>query len=248
MGCPAGRARPAGGDGPTIEVGNEVRLTFDGVPGGRSEAASVADDALPADGDPRCADLALAIGAELGLTATTVVVIISDSLCGDTGSELWPALCAGAPVVLAQLDGDRPGAALSTLTRSTQATLLQASPQTWRALIDTGMRSGRSLRAFVSPAPADRELAAAILERCRVAFCAHCAPGLGGPVTFGRFEPGEPLTIGRPLPGCRVEVVDAAGAPAAVDVVGGLVLARSGIEVRTGQRARRLADGRAQLV
>ena len=247
-GVPCGARAPGREDGPTIDVGNEVRLTFDGVPGSCSDAAGLAHDALPAGADPRCADLALALGAELGLTATTVVVVIADSLYGDTGSELWPALCAGAPVVLAQLDGDRPGAALSTLTRSTQATLLQASPQTWRALIDTGMRSGRSLRAFVTPAPADSELAAAILERCRVAFCAHSAPGLRGPVTFGRFEPGEPLTIGRPLPGCRVDVVDAAGAPAAVDVVGELVLARAGTEVRTGERARRLADGRAQLV
>ena len=66
--------------------------------------------------------------------------------------------------------------------RAHTATVLQATPDTWRRLLDTNLRPSRALRALVTPATSDPVLAERILERCRVVFCAHDAPAISGPV------------------------------------------------------------------
>jgi non-ribosomal peptide synthetase component F len=218
-------------------------------------------DGTTSGAEPGAVNLALALAAALDLGPADTVVVLPEMLRRSPETELWPALSAGARVVLASREDAASGAALSRLVRSHKATLMHADPPTWRALLESGLRGSRTLRAFSGPGPLDRELADAINDRCRVLFHGHGAEGAGAFVTFGQVRGDEPVTIGRPLANCRAYVIDGHGRPTPIGIAGELMLAGAGVTagteedpfaggpaVRTGERARWLADGRIELL
>jgi non-ribosomal peptide synthetase component F len=214
-------------------------------------------------------NLTLALTTELGLSGTDVVAVLPEMLYTSAITELWPALGAGARLVLLTPEQAADGRALSRRIRAERATLLHADPSTWQRLVDSGLRSSRTLRALCGPGRLDRDLADAILARCRVLFNAHGSPYATGLSTFAQIGSEGPITIGRPLANCRAYVVDRFQRPVAVGITGRLLLAGVGVTappvsagadggtrdpfaggpaVDTGERARWLADGRLALV
>jgi non-ribosomal peptide synthetase component F len=226
------------------------RLVGEDVRGGAAswnEAASV--------------NLALGLADEVGIGPGDTVVVLPEMLRRSPETELWPALAAGATVVLASREDAGSGAVLSRLVRARKATLLHADPPTWQALVNSGLRGSRTLRALSGPGPLDRELADAILDRCRMLFHGHGTAAAGAFATLGLVRAEGPVTIGRPLPNRRAYVLDRHGRPMSIGVAGELMLAGPGAApgteedpfaggpaVRTGERARWLADGRLELL
>ena len=112
--------------------------------------------------------------------------------------ELWLPLIAGARVVIASAEDAADGRRLSRLIKSERVTFLHAAPSTWQMLLDTGLRSARSLRALSGGEPLSRELADRILERCRLLWNAYGAVETGFYATLARVEPNSPIGIGHP--------------------------------------------------
>jgi non-ribosomal peptide synthetase component F len=217
-------------DDPALTAGGRTR-TYRELPG-----AEIGVDGLPADAS--VTQLLAGLAAEVGLGAQDTVLVLPATLARAPLAAVGLPLVAGAHVVLAD---ELNGVQASQLISSAGVTFLHATPDEWRALIDTGLRPARSLRALSSGAALTRELADAILARCRVLWNAYETAGTYA--LAGRVEAGEPVTIGRPLANVRVEIVDRSGRPVPVGFLGELRIAA----VATGDRARWRPDGTVEL-
>ncbi|HWG90950.1 MAG TPA: amino acid adenylation domain-containing protein, partial [Candidatus Thermoplasmatota archaeon] len=147
------------------------------------------------------------------------------------GLELYLPLLCGATVLLPPRDVVTDGRRL--LEASRDATFLQATPATWRMLLETGWRPGETpgLRALCGGEALPPGLARALLDRAEALW------NLYGPTettiwsTFHRVtEVGEPrVPIGRPLANTRVYVLGPTGEPMPVGVPGELWIGGDGV-------------------
>jgi amino acid adenylation domain-containing protein len=127
------------------------------------------------------------------------------------GLELFLPLWVGGTVVIADRDTVRDARLLRDKLEHDAISIMQATPVTWRLLLEAGYRGGRGLRMLcggeaLSPELADRLLAAG-----------GELWNLYGPTettvwsTLERVAPGfDRITIGAPIDGTRVYVLDAA--------------------------------------
>ena len=78
--------------------------------------------------------------------------------------EIWLPLVRGATVVLVDRQTGRDGFALRERIASGHPTYIQATPSTWRLLLDAGWRDGRGVTAISGGEPLTPALAAALLD------------------------------------------------------------------------------------
>jgi non-ribosomal peptide synthetase component F len=174
-------------------------------------------------------NLATAMAADLGIGPADTVLTLPSTFFRVSVMELWLALIAGARIVVAPADMATEGARLSRLIAAERVTFLHAPPSTWQTLIDTGLRSTRSLRALCGGEQLSEELADQILERCRVLWNAYGAVETTAYSTLARVEQSAPVTIGRPIANTRVYVLDGSNRPVPVGVTGELLVAGDGV-------------------
>ena len=79
--------------------------------------------------------------------------------------ELLLPLLVGAEIVLAPREVATDGDALRKLLETTQATTMQATPATWRLLVEAGWRGCTGFKSLCGGEPLPTELAQALLER-----------------------------------------------------------------------------------
>src|SRR5205085_1574017 len=97
--------------------------------------------------DPRHpAERLAAVLDELG--AGDVLVAVTTLAFDIAGLELWLPLTRGAQVVVADADTAHDGARLAGLLAAAGATVLQATPASWRMLVDAGWRGDERLTAL----------------------------------------------------------------------------------------------------
>jgi amino acid adenylation domain-containing protein len=171
--------------------------------------------------------------AEPGIAATDRWVSVTTLSFDIAGLELFGPLSAGATVVLASrataLDGQR----LAALLDDERATLLQATPATWRLLLESGWNGTRApvgLKMLCGGEALPRELAERLLA----------LPGelwnMYGPTettiwsTVARVrDTTRPITIGRPIAETSVHVLEPSGLPAPIGVAGELCIGGAGL-------------------
>jgi amino acid adenylation domain-containing protein len=217
-------------------------------------------------------NVAQAMATELDLGPADTVLVLPAAFFNASVTELLAPLVAGARIVVAAADAAADGAVLSRLIAAERVNFLHAQPRAWQALIDTGLRPTRGLRALSGGESLSVELADQILDRCRTLWNTYGKAETTFYSTLGRIERSAPINIGRPIANTRAYVLDRDGRPAAVGVTGELLLAGDGLApgyadrperaaemfvadpfapgraYRTGDAARWLPDGRLQLV
>ncbi|HMB71132.1 MAG TPA: condensation domain-containing protein, partial [bacterium] len=146
--------------------------------------------------------------AEPGLSADDVLVAVTTLSFDIAGLELWLPLTTGAQVVVAGREDAGDGERLGGLLKERRATVMQATPATWRLLIDSGWAGDPSLKALCGGEALPPELAAALRPRCRELW------NLYGPTettiwsTTRRLEDDGPVTVGGPIAATQVHVLD----------------------------------------
>jgi amino acid adenylation domain-containing protein len=167
---------------------------------------------------------------EPGLSADEVLVSVTTLSFDIAVLELFLPLVAGARVVLADRDTAMDGRALAALLERSRATVMQATPTTWRLLAASGWAGSPGLRMLCGGEALPRDLAETLLGRGRELW------NLYGPTettiwsAVERVEPGEgPVPIGRPIANTSLYVVDAAGELAPLGVLGELCIGGAGV-------------------
>ena len=165
-----------------------------------------------------------------GLSAEDVLVAVTTLSFDIAGLELYLPLLVGAQVVIAQAETAADPRALAALLESSQATVMQATPTTWRMLLDTGWTPARPLTALCGGEPLPVALADRLVDRevnlwnmygpTETTIWSTCAP-----ITTH----GETLTIGRPIANTSLYILDRHLEPVPLGVAGELWIGGDGL-------------------
>ena len=165
-----------------------------------------------------------------GLTSDDRLLAITTTTFDISGLELFLPLYVGALVEIADRETAQDPRLLRKRLEKEPPTVLQATPATWRLLIEAGWKGGRPLKMLCGGEALSAALATDLLRRGTELW------NMYGPTettiwsTLKRIEPGfESITVGRPIDNTLVHVVDESLAPVPVGIVGEIVIGGMGL-------------------
>ncbi len=171
-----------------------------------------------------------AMRREPGLTADDVLLAVTTLSFDIAGLEIWLPLMVGARIIIASRDDTLDGTALIRLIDEQQVTLLQATPATWRLLLDAGWTGSAALKALCGGEALPADLASALVGRVSELW------NMYGPTettiwsTVTRMvDHAAPISIGHPIANTRVHIVDPVGNRVPIGVPGELCIAGEGV-------------------
>ena len=101
-----------------------------------------------------------------GLTEEDVLLSVTTLSFDIAALEIFLPLTVGARLVLVSREVASDGARLSERLAKSGATVMQATPATWRLLLEAGWRGSRRLKILCGGEALDRELADQLLKKC----------------------------------------------------------------------------------
>lgn len=151
--------------------------------------------------------------------------------------ELFLPLVSGGTVILADRETVSDPPLLAALIAGARPSMMQATPATWRSLIEAGWRGAQDMTVLCGGEALSRELADKLLPRCAALW------NMYGPTettiwsTVERVAPGtERVAIGRPIANTSIYILDPAGQPVPPGVSGEIYI--GGVGVARGYRHR----------
>lgn len=219
-------------------------------------------------------NLLFAMAREPGFDEGDTILAVTTVTFDIAALELLLPLIRGGRVAIATAEEARDGTELLARLEQSKATVLQATPMTWRLLLEAGFRSRPGFRMLCGGEALPLDLAQKLLE--------------GGGELWNMYGPTETtiwssavrilpedevITIGLPIANTQFYIVDANDAPVGVGIPGELLIAGAGLArgyagnprltaksfianpidpgtsaraYRTGDRAKYLPDGRIQ--
>jgi amino acid adenylation domain-containing protein len=146
------------------------------------------------------------------------------------GLELYLPLVSGARVVIAPRDAAFDGDALATILNDSKITIMQATPVTWRLLLESGWQGTPGLKLLCGGEALKSELAAQLVATGAEVW------NLYGPTettiwsTLQRIHSeGARVSIGRPIANTQVHLLDEHGQPVPPGIAGELYIGGAGL-------------------
>ena len=170
-----------------------------------------------------------AMRREPGFAAGEALLAVTTLSFDIAGLELYLPLLAGGRVVIASSDTAADGRLLAEELARSRAAVLQATPATWRMLLESGWEGDGRLRALCGGEALPEELAAKLLPRVGSLW------NLYGPTettiwsSVVEVREGEPVRVGPPLANTRFYVVDWSFQPVPAGVPGELLIGGDGL-------------------
>ncbi|MET9831652.1 amino acid adenylation domain-containing protein [Streptomyces sp. NPDC006385] len=216
------------------------------------------------------ANLLLSMAEEPGLSAGDHLLALT-TVCFDIAAlELFLPLITGARVEILPAEVTRDGVLLRRLLENSPATVMQATPATWKMLLAAGWRGTPGLKALCGGEALEQDTAERLLARAGEVW------NMFGPTettiwsSVSRLTPGEGVTIGHPIANTTLHVLDARRRPVPTGVPGELYIGGAGLAIgylgrpelteerfvtldgerryRTGDLVRALPDGRIEYL
>lgn len=171
-----------------------------------------------------------AMRKEPGCTAQDVMVSVTTLSFDIAGLELYVPLLVGGRVEIASRADAIDGRKLRSLYEAVQPTIMQATPATWRMLIDAGWLGSDRLTVLCGGEALSPDLAAGLLDRSAALW------NMYGPTettiwsTIERIERADQeITIGRPIANTETYILDRFLQPVPVGVSGELYIGGHGL-------------------
>ncbi|HEX2699956.1 MAG TPA: amino acid adenylation domain-containing protein [Acidimicrobiales bacterium] len=164
-----------------------------------------------------------------GLDAGDVVLAVTTLSFDIAVLEIFLPLIRGAAVVVATREAAADPGQLTATIAAGGVTVMQATPTTWRMLLDAGWKVPDGLKVLCGGEALPAELADRLLDQSREVW------NLYGPTettvwsTVAKLAAGDPVTIGRPIANTTVYVLDARLRPVPVGVPGELHIGGAGV-------------------
>lgn len=236
------------GDYRKVGIENVLSGVADGVPGVPCDAVALggADEAdlvyvlytSGSSGKPKgvalehrnVVNFLLSMQCEPGLTPQDRLLAVTTLSFDIAGLELYLPLITGATVVIAGREEAADGIALRALIDTHRATVMQATPTTWRLLIEAGWEGSPEFKVLCGGEALPKDLAQKLLQRCGELW------NMYGPTEttiwstlFQVVDRDAPVLIGRPIANTRIYVLDRSGRPVPTGVPGELHIAGAGV-------------------
>jgi amino acid adenylation domain-containing protein len=167
---------------------------------------------------------------EPGMAAEDTLVAVTTLAFDIAALELFLPLITGARVVIAPREVTMDGAQLAGLLALSGATIFQATPATFRLLLEAGWKGNPGLKILCGGEALPRDLADSLLNCCASLW------NMYGPTETAiwsstiRLEPGGgPVPIGPPIANTQFYVLDPAGEPVPIGVAGELHIGGDGV-------------------
>ena len=160
------------------------------------------------------------------------------------GLELYLPLISGSELIITDMDTAKDGRLLMDIVREKNVNIMQATPSTWRMMIESGWNERLPLKVLCGGEALSKDLADKLLSRCGSLW------NMYGPTettiwsTVKQIIPGnEFITIGRPIANTQVYILDEYLKPLPEGLVGEIYIAGDGVArgylnqpVLTGER------------
>ncbi|HEU0076107.1 MAG TPA: amino acid adenylation domain-containing protein, partial [Longimicrobiaceae bacterium] len=171
-----------------------------------------------------------AMRREPGISADDGLLAVTTLSFDIAGLELFLPLLAGARTVLADRETASDPLRLAGALDAAGATVLQATPATWRMLLAAGWEGRPGLRALCGGEALSPDLAEQLLTRVAALWNLAGPPETTVWSTVHRVRPdGGAPPIGRPIAGTRVYVLDGGAEPVPPGVQGELLIGGAGV-------------------
>ncbi|MBK9712870.1 MAG: amino acid adenylation domain-containing protein [Kouleothrix sp.] len=164
------------------------------------------------------------------LTAADTLLSVTTISFDIAALELYLPLSVGARVLLVDRETTSDGQRLAELIASERVTMMQATPSTWRLLLETGWQGHPQLTALCGGEAFPRELAQQLVERVGAVW------NMYGPTettiwsTCDRVTAGPgAVPIGRPIDNTQVYILNSRLQPVPVGAVGELYIGGDGL-------------------
>jgi amino acid adenylation domain-containing protein len=166
-----------------------------------------------------------------GLAATDRLASVTTISFDIAALEIFLPLTLGAAVELVPRAIAANGEALSTLLVASGATVMQATPATWRLLLEAGWQGGPGFRALCGGESLPRDLADAVLERVAELW------NLYGPTettiwsSLDQVVSGQAISIGRPIANTQIHILDKEGEAVPIGFQGEICIGGAGVAI-----------------
>ena len=177
------------------------------------------------------ANFLLSMQGEPGMTPQDRIVAVTTLSFDIAALELYLPLITGATVVIASRDQAADGGSLRALMDTHGATVMQATPTTWRLLIDAGWQGSPGFKVLCGGEALPPDLARMLLARCGELWNMYGPTETAIWSTVFRVTDSEagPIPIGRPVANTRVYVLDRSSRPVPMGILGEIFIAGAGV-------------------
>jgi len=171
-----------------------------------------------------------AMRTEPGCSQNDVLLAVTTLSFDIAGLELFLPLIVGGQIEMASRGEAADGRLLRARLETGGVTILQATPATWRMLLDAGWTGTPSLKALIGGEPLPVDLVPALLARTASLW------NMYGPTETTIWSsvqqvtrPGEEITVGTPIANTTFHVVDSLLNPVPIGVAGELLIGGDGL-------------------
>jgi amino acid adenylation domain-containing protein len=148
------------------------------------------------------------------------------------GLEIYLPLITGASLVLADTDTAKDGRALLQTIYAEQITMMQATPATWKMMIDSGWAQTRNLKVLCGGEALTKTLANQLVAKSKEVW------NMYGPTettiwsTTKQISKNEDLiAVGAPIANTQVYILDDYGRPVADGAIGEIAIGGDGVAI-----------------
>ncbi len=219
------------GEAPSAEVaaGEQVAyVLFTSGSTGRPKGVEVPRGAF--------ANFLRSMGRTPGMREEDRILAITTTTFDIAGLELFLPLTVGATVVVADKETALDPRRLCQAFERSRATVMQATPATWRLLVEAGWKGAPGLKVLCGGEALSSELAEQLLERCGELWNVYGPTETTVWSTLDRVTRPERITIGRPIDWTQVYVLDPSQRLVPAGTVGEIAIGGRGLAL--GYRGR----------
>ena len=165
-----------------------------------------------------------------GITAPDILLSVTTVSFDIFALELFLPLIAGACTFVASRQTVSDGLALARILAASRATIMQATPATWRLLLESGWKNGSGLKALCGGEALSRELADRIMDTGAELWNMYGPTETTVWSAVERVRKGKgPISIGEPINNTQLLVLDAELNPLPFGVPGELFIGGHGL-------------------
>ena len=175
-------------------------------------------------------NLLCSMNNEPGMKESDILLAVTTLSFDIAGLELFLPLITGARVVIASREVASDGNALAGLIASSGATMMQATPATWRLLLEAEWKGSNEFKILCGGEALPRELANELISRCSSLW------NMYGPTETTIWSSASkissttgPVSLGEPIANTQLYVLDAGLEPLPIGVAGELHIGGDGL-------------------
>jgi amino acid adenylation domain-containing protein len=178
-----------------------------------------------------------------GLTAEDKLLAVTTISFDIAGLELFLPLLTGAEIVLARTDEAKDGRALLDIIKKEKVTVMQATPYTWRIMIEAGWDAKTPVKVICGGEALPQELAEKLLTRASSLWNVYGPTETTVWSTLKQITTADTvITVGRPINNTSIYILDKFSSPLTPGVAGEIYIGGDGVAMGYLNRAELTAE------